>query len=80
MSHQRLSPAVRGVIVNNVETIYNIGLGTPLVTKFITVGGDVRQPLSVEVPIGMSLRGSDRPRPSESESVQTSPIWKTTVP
>lgn len=49
-------PSSQGVIVNNVETIYNIGLGTPLVTKFITVGGDVRQPLSVEVPIGMSLR------------------------
>ena len=52
----RALPSSQGVIVNNVETIYNIGLGTPLVTKFITVGGDVQQPVSVEVPIGMPFR------------------------
>ena len=52
----RALPISQGVIVNNVETIYNIGLGTPLVTKFITVAGDVQRPISVEVPIGISYR------------------------
>ena len=52
----RALPISQGVIVNNVETIYNIGLETPLVTKFITVAGDVQQPVSVEVPIGISYR------------------------
>ncbi len=52
----RALPITQGVVVNNVETIYNIGLELPLVSKFITVGGDVRQPISVEVPIGSSFR------------------------
>ena len=49
-------PISRNVIVNNVETLYNIGLGTPLISKFITIGGDVKRPVSVEVPIGISYR------------------------
>ncbi len=48
-----------GVVVNNVETLYNISLaseGKPVVEKFITVAGAVRNPISFIAPIGMSYR------------------------
>ena len=48
-----------GVVVNNVETLYNISLaseGNPVVEKFITVAGAVRNPISFIAPIGMSYR------------------------
>lgn len=49
-------PITQNVIVHNVETIYNVGRQTPVVSKFITIGGDVKTPVSVEVPIGISFR------------------------
>jgi len=48
-------PITQNVIVNNVETIYNIGTQKPVVSKFITVGGDVSSPRTVEAPIGISI-------------------------
>ncbi len=48
-------PISQNVVVNNVETIYNIGRGTPLVSKFLSVGGAVRRPMSIEVPIGTAF-------------------------
>jgi Na+-translocating ferredoxin:NAD+ oxidoreductase RnfC subunit len=45
-----------GVVVNNVETLYNISLASqniPVTEKFITVAGAVNHPTS---PIGMSYR------------------------
>lgn len=48
-----------GVVVNNVETLYNISLayeGKPVTEKFITVAGAVRHPVSFAVPVGMSYR------------------------
>lgn len=48
-------PISQNVIVSNVETIYNIGAGRPLISKFISLGGAVKRPVTVEVPIGISF-------------------------
>jgi len=48
-----------GVVVNNVETLYNISLVTedkPVTEKFITVAGAVKYPSTFKVPIGMSFK------------------------
>ena len=47
-----------GCVVQNIETLYNIDAaakGTPLTHKYITVIGAVRQPMSVRVPIGITI-------------------------
>lgn len=49
-------PLTQGIIVNNVETLYNIGKDGPVITKFLTVGGEVETPVSVDVPIGTPFR------------------------
>lgn len=41
-----------GLVVHNVETLYNIGINKPVIEKFITISGDVREALTVKVPIG----------------------------
>ncbi len=44
-----------GVVVQNVETLYNIGravLGRPVTEKIVTVTGAVRQPVTLRVPLG----------------------------
>ena len=48
-----------GVVVNNVETLYQVcraEQGEPVTESFLTVGGLVRQPLTVWVPLGMRVR------------------------
>ncbi len=45
-----------GVVVNNVETLYNLGLGRPVTEKFVTVSGDVPDTMTLKVPIGITLR------------------------
>ena len=40
----------------NVETVLNIALGKPVTQKFVTVAGAVRDPKTVIVPVGTSLR------------------------
>ncbi len=48
-----------GIVVNNVETLYNISAatdGTPVIEKFITVAGAVNQPVTFIAPVGMSYR------------------------
>jgi len=48
-----------GCVVNNVETLYNVDLalrGQPVVDKFISVSGAVREPKSFWVPVGTSFR------------------------
>lgn len=48
-----------GVVVSNVETLYNISLASeniPVTDKFITVAGAVHHPTSFVAPIGMSYR------------------------
>jgi Na+-translocating ferredoxin:NAD+ oxidoreductase RnfC subunit len=48
-----------GIVVSNVETLYNISLAAedqPVIEKFITVAGAVNHPLSFVAPVGMSFR------------------------
>ena len=52
-------PIEVGVTVFNVETVYNMYKGLnnqePVTTKYLTVAGAVRKPITVKVPIGMSV-------------------------
>ncbi len=48
-----------GIVVNNVETLYNISLASEdktVTEKFITVAGAVNHPTSFLAPLGMSFR------------------------
>jgi Na+-translocating ferredoxin:NAD+ oxidoreductase RnfC subunit len=48
-----------GVVVNNVETLYNIAAAEhdkPVISKFLTVAGAVKKPGTFQVPIGTSFR------------------------
>ena len=49
-------PITARVIVFNVETMYNVALAVkfeqPVVSKWVTVAGDIAQPFVVKVPIG----------------------------
>lgn len=45
-----------GVVVNNVETILNVGLATPVIEKFLTVAGAVPETVTLKVPLGVTLR------------------------
>lgn len=47
-------PVSVGCVVQNVETLYNIGANKPVVTKFVSVAGAVEEPATVEVPVGTS--------------------------
>jgi Na+-translocating ferredoxin:NAD+ oxidoreductase RnfC subunit len=49
-------PLSQGVVVSNVETLLNVGRRTPVTTTFLTLGGDVERQVTLEVPIGMTLR------------------------
>jgi Na+-translocating ferredoxin:NAD+ oxidoreductase RnfC subunit len=52
-------PIMVGAVVQNIETLYNIGLalkGTPVTEKYITVIGEVPHPMTVKVPVGITLR------------------------
>lgn len=53
-------PIEQGVAVFNVETMYNAYNalnGEPVTTKLVTVGGEVKTPVTVRVPLGMTLGG-----------------------
>lgn len=48
-----------GAVVQNIETLFNIQAalaGRPVTHKHITVIGEVRQPVTVRVPVGVALR------------------------
>ena len=49
-------PITAGVIVFNVETLYNVALAMkyskPVTEKWLTVAGDIAQPFVVKVPVG----------------------------
>lgn len=52
-------PIQVGVVVANVETAYNVALameGRPVVEKFVTVTGAVKNPVTVRVPVGVAIR------------------------
>lgn len=48
-------PVSVGCLVQNVETVYNIAVGNPVVEKFLTVAGTVETPLTIKVPVGISI-------------------------
>ncbi len=52
-------PISVGAIVNNIETLYNachaIEDNIPVIDKFITVGGDVKNPITLKVPVGTKI-------------------------
>jgi len=51
-------PLAAGVVVNNVETLANIAAaadGKPVTHKTLTIGGAVREPVTLVVPIGTSF-------------------------
>lgn len=43
------------VVVANVETLMNIGLDQPVTHKYLTVAGAVRTPVTLRVPVGISI-------------------------
>ncbi|MEW5763465.1 MAG: 4Fe-4S dicluster domain-containing protein [Acidobacteriota bacterium] len=45
-----------GVVVQNVETVLNVGLAKPVTEKFVTISGAVPEVLTLRVPLGTSLR------------------------
>lgn len=49
-------PLQVGCVVSNVETLLNLGRQKTVVTKFLTVAGAVPNPLTLEVPIGITYR------------------------
>ena len=49
-------PISAGCVVQNVETLYNIAAGKPVVDKFISIAGAVSEPATVRVPVGTSYR------------------------
>lgn len=48
-------PISVGCVVQNVETLYNIGVNTPVVEKFIAVAGAIERPATVKVPVVISF-------------------------
>lgn len=53
-------PVMVGVMVINLETVYNIykavKKSTPVIDKYITIGGDVKEDITVTAPIGMKIK------------------------
>lgn len=44
-----------GALVVNVETLVNVGLGRPVTHKYLTVAGAVKEPVTLRVPLGVSV-------------------------
>ncbi len=49
-------PLAVGAVVLNVETALNIARGQPVTRKFFTVAGAVNQPVTLDVPVGITFR------------------------
>lgn len=52
-------PVMVGVMVINVETVYNIHNAItkhmPVVTKYVTIGGDTEKDITIKAPVGMKI-------------------------
>ncbi len=52
-------PITEGVIVYNVETMYNLGrsirFNEPVTKKYLTIGGDIENPTVIRVPVGAKI-------------------------
>lgn len=44
-----------GVVVSNVETLINVARNRPVTHKYLTVAGAVAEPMTLHVPVGMSV-------------------------
>ena len=44
-----------GCVVSNVETLLNLGRQRPVTTKFLTITGAVPEPVTVEIPFGITI-------------------------
>ncbi|MCD6531836.1 4Fe-4S dicluster domain-containing protein [bacterium] len=79
-------PLSVGAAVNNVETIYNIRRaldGEPVITKFLTVTGEVERPFTAPVPIGMEfseLIEFAKPRLADFVVIEGGPMMGKIVP
>lgn len=49
-------PIQVGCVVNNVETMLNLGLKKPVIEKYLTIAGGVKNPMTIKVPIGVTFR------------------------
>ncbi len=53
-------PVMVGVMVINVETVYNIykavNRNQPVTEKYITIGGDTKEDITVKAPVGMMIK------------------------
>ena len=52
-------PVMVGVMVINVETVYNIHKalqGKPVTEKYITIGGDTKEDITVKAPVGIKIK------------------------
>ncbi len=52
-------PLAVGVVVINIETLFNIAQawkGTPVTDTWVTIGGNVPQPLTIRLPVGTPIR------------------------
>src|SRR6185312_6423744 len=45
-----------GCVVMNVETLMNIGIDKPVTQKWLTIAGAVANPITVSLPIGITIR------------------------
>lgn len=69
-------PIEQGIAVFNVETMYNAYhalRGEPLTSKLVTVAGEVKNPMTVRVPLGVSLR--ELVEYAGGETVESSEYW-----
>jgi Na+-translocating ferredoxin:NAD+ oxidoreductase RnfC subunit len=48
-------PISVGCVVLNVETLYNLALQKPVVDKYLTIGGAVKNPGTIKVPVGTPI-------------------------
>ncbi len=52
-------PLAVGVVVINIETLFNVAQawkGTPVTDTWVTIGGDVAEPLTIRLPVGTPIR------------------------
>jgi Na+-translocating ferredoxin:NAD+ oxidoreductase RnfC subunit len=52
-------PLMVGVVVTNVETLLNVSNALhdrSVISKFVTINGEVAKPMTIEVPVGTSVR------------------------
>lgn len=48
-------PISVGCVVQNVETLYNIGMNKPVIEKYLSVAGAVEEPATIKVPVGITF-------------------------